>query len=101
VGAAAGKGKAMFFGGLYDTQVPGVDVRIIVKPTNPYDLRLCISLRWRRFNCQSVDNLEDAVGGHIWVALLLIMAVFSTLSPSPFALGAPWFHLNGRSLPVL
>jgi photosystem II CP43 chlorophyll apoprotein len=69
-------GKAMFWGGLYDTWAPGGgDVRLVSHPTlNP--LRIFGYLFRSPYGeggwIVSVDNLEDIVGGHIWVAILLI-----------------------------
>ncbi|MDJ0718035.1 MAG: chlorophyll a/b binding light-harvesting protein [Prochloraceae cyanobacterium] len=63
--------KAMFFGGLYDPAVE--DVRSIANPTlNPVVIFGyffgAIGKNW----IAGVDNLEDVVGGHIWIGILLI-----------------------------
>ncbi|MEH2023674.1 photosystem II reaction center protein CP43 [Nostoc sp.] len=81
--------KAMFFGGLYDTWAPGGgDVRIITNPTlNPavifgYVIKSPFGGEgW----IVSVDNLEDVVGGHIWVALILIAGGIFHILTKPFA----------------
>ncbi|MEH1816659.1 MAG: photosystem II reaction center protein CP43 [Nostoc sp.] len=81
--------KAMFFGGLYDTWAPGGgDVRIITNPTlNPavifgYVLKSPFGGEgW----IVSVDNLEDVVGGHIWVAFILIAGGIFHILTKPFA----------------
>jgi len=75
--------KATFFGGLYDPWAPGGDVRVITRRSTQLSSSVMCSslLRWPRF--VSVDNLEDVVGGHIWVALILIGGGIFTFSPSP------------------
>ncbi|WP_421655885.1 photosystem II reaction center protein CP43 [Leptothermofonsia sp. ETS-13] len=68
--------KAMFWGGLYDTWAPGGgDVRIISHPTlNP--LRIFGYLFRSPYGeagwIIGVNNLEDIVGGHIWMGGILI-----------------------------
>jgi photosystem II CP43 chlorophyll apoprotein len=68
--------KAMFFGGLYDTWAPGGgDVRVITNPTlNPAVIfgYLLKSPFGGDGWIVSVDNLEDVVGGHIWIGLICI-----------------------------
>ena len=57
--------KAMFFGGLYDANL--ADVRLVTSPT--LDPGSLWSYRTHLFD---VGTLEDLVGGHIYVAVLLI-----------------------------
>jgi photosystem II CP43 chlorophyll apoprotein len=81
--------KAMFFGGLYDTWAPGGgDVRIITNPTlNPaiifgYILKSPFGGDgW----IVSVDNLEDVVGGHIWIGFICISGGIWHILTTPFA----------------
>jgi photosystem II CP43 chlorophyll apoprotein len=69
-------GKAMFWGGLYDTWAPGGgDVRLITNPTlNPLTIfgYLFHSPLGGSGWLVGVDNLEDVIGGHIWMGGVLI-----------------------------
>ncbi|MBD1914568.1 MULTISPECIES: chlorophyll a/b binding light-harvesting protein [Cyanophyceae] len=58
--------KAMAFGGLYDATVG--EVRLVTAPT--LDIGTLFDYRTHLFD---VNNLEDLVGGHIYVAVLLVL----------------------------
>ena len=80
--------KAMFFGGVYDTWAPGGgDVRIITNPTlNPaiifgYLLKAPFGGEgW----IISVNNMEDIIGGHIWVGFICIAGGIWHILTKPF-----------------
>jgi len=81
--------KAMFVGGIYDTWAPGGgDVRIVSNPTlNPavifgYVLRSPFGGDgW----VIGVNNLEDIVGGHIWVGVICLIGGVWHILTKPFA----------------
>jgi photosystem II CP43 chlorophyll apoprotein len=80
--------KAMFFGGLYDTWAPGGgDVRVITNPTlNPLIIFGYVlgSPFGGSGNMVGVDNLEDVVGGHIWVGIVCISGGIWHIITKPF-----------------
>ncbi|MBW4542153.1 MAG: photosystem II reaction center protein CP43 [Myxacorys chilensis ATA2-1-KO14] len=80
--------KAMFFGGVYDTWAPGGgDVRVITNPTlNP--ATIFGYLIKAPFGGEgwiiSVDNMEDIIGGHIWVGFICIAGGLWHVFTKPF-----------------
>jgi len=78
--------KATFFGGLYDPWAPVVAMFVSLLTRRSTQLSssvMCSSPFGGQGSIVSVDNLEDVVGGHIWVALILIGGGIFSFSPSP------------------
>jgi photosystem II CP43 chlorophyll apoprotein len=93
--------KAMFVGGVYDTWAPGGgDVRIITNPTlNPavifgYLLKAPFGGEgW----IIGVNNMEDIIGGHIWVGLVCIFGGIFHVLTKPFAWARRAFIWSGEA----
>jgi photosystem II CP43 chlorophyll apoprotein len=93
--------KAMYLGGVYDTWAPGGgDVRFITTPTlNPivifgYVFRSPFGGDgW----VVSVNNMEDLVGGHIWVSILCITGGIWHIFTKPFAWARRAFVWSGEA----
>lgn len=79
--------KAMFWGGLFDPWFNGGQVRIISNPTlNPFVIFSYLFPVHGLAGMAAVNNLEDVVGGHIWVGLMCILGGTWHLISSPL----PW-----------
>lgn len=77
--------KAMFWGGLYDPQV--ANVRVVAAPTlDPTRIFGYLFGRWGTTGLASVDNLEDIVGGHIWIGSLGLLGGVWHMATRP----VPW-----------
>ena len=80
--------KAMFFGGVYDTWAPGGgDVRVITNPTlNPITIfgYLLKSPFGGEGWVVSVNNMEDIIGGHIWVGFICLAGGIWHILTKPF-----------------
>lgn len=93
--------KAVAFGGLYDTWAPGGgDVRVITNPTlNPAVIFGYLTKSpfggdgW----IVSVDNLEDVVGGHIWIGLICIAGGIWHVLTKPFGWARRAFIWSGEA----
>ncbi|PSO52230.1 MAG: photosystem II 44 kDa subunit reaction center protein [Cyanobacteria bacterium QH_8_48_120] len=93
--------KAMFFGGVYDTWAPGGgDVRTITNPTlNPVDIfgYLFSSPFGGSGWIVSVNNMEDIIGGHIWVGLICIGGGIFHILTKPFGWARRAFIWSGEA----
>ncbi|NJK33481.1 MAG: photosystem II reaction center protein CP43 [Oscillatoriales cyanobacterium SM2_2_1] len=93
--------KAMFFGGLYDTWAPGGgDVRVITNPTlNPLVIfgYVLSSPFGGSGNIIGVSNLEDVVGGHIWIGFICISGGIWHIATKPFAWARRAFVWSGEA----
>jgi photosystem II CP43 chlorophyll apoprotein len=96
VGALLLVAKAMFFGGLYDPAVE--DVRVITNPTlNPALIFGYLFGAVGKFWIAGVNNLDDVVGGHIWVGFLLISGGIFHILTKPFEWTHPLFVWSGEA----
>jgi photosystem II CP43 chlorophyll apoprotein len=93
--------KAMFFGGVYDTWAPGGgDVRVINNPTlNPATIfgYLLKSPFGGDGWIVSVNNMEDVIGGHIWVGFICIAGGIWHILTKPFAWARRAFVWSGEA----
>ncbi|MDF5724585.1 MAG: chlorophyll a/b binding light-harvesting protein [Rhizonema sp. PD37] len=87
IGALLLVSKAMFWGGLFDPWTAGGgDVRVIAHPTlNPIKIYGYLFGAWGSEGMAAVDNLEDVVGGHIWIGSILIFGGVFHILTKPFA----------------
>ena len=88
--------KAMFFGGLYDPAIS--DVRTITSPTlNPVVIFGYLFGGVGKNWIAGVDNLEDVVGGHIWVGAILILGSMWHINTKPFSWTKNLFIWSGEA----
>ena len=94
--------KAMFFSGIYDANL-GV-VRLINNPTLDPSIIFgyLVGLKdgsWNLLGMASVDNLEDVIGGHIWVGSMLILGGIWHILVAPFSWVRKLFPIeNGEEI---
>ncbi|NJL83667.1 MAG: chlorophyll a/b binding light-harvesting protein [Chloroflexaceae bacterium] len=86
VGAWLLVAKALFWGGLFDPWMAnGGDVRVIIHPTlNPARIFGYLVGAFGPKGMAEVDNLEDVVGGHLWVGAILIAGGFFHILTKPW-----------------
>ncbi|MEQ8756163.1 MAG: photosystem II reaction center protein CP43 [Coleofasciculus sp. G1-WW12-02] len=93
--------KAMFVGGVYDTWAPGGgDVRIITNPTlNPAVIfgYLTRSPFGGEGWIIGVNNMEDIIGGHIWIGLICISGGIFHILTKPFGWARRAFIWSGEA----
>ncbi|MEL6401703.1 MAG: photosystem II reaction center protein CP43 [Leptolyngbyaceae cyanobacterium] len=93
--------KATFFGGVYDTWAPGGGaVRVITNPTlNP--LSIFGYVVGSPFGGDGwiigVDNMEDIIGGHIWIGLMCISGGVWHILTKPFGWARRAFVWSGEA----
>lgn len=96
VGAFLGVAKAMYFGGLSDTTVG--QVRVISEPTlNPAVIFGYLFGAGCKHWLAPLDNLEDVVGGHIWLGILCITGGFWHICTQPFPSPKRLFIWSGEA----
>lgn len=85
----------MYFGGLYDPAIE--NVRVITNPTlNPAVIYGYLFGAVGKFWIAGADNLEDVVGGHIWVGGMLIFGGLFHIMTKPFSWN-PLFVWSGEA----
>ncbi|MGD1943864.1 MAG: photosystem II reaction center protein CP43 [Leptolyngbyaceae cyanobacterium] len=93
--------KATFFGGVYDTWAPGGGaVRVFTNPTlNP--LSIFGYVVGSPFGGDGwivgVDNMEDIIGGHIWIGLMCIGGGVWHILTKPFGWARRAFVWSGEA----
>ncbi|MEM8676564.1 MAG: chlorophyll a/b binding light-harvesting protein [Cyanobacteria bacterium P01_G01_bin.67] len=93
--------KAMFWGGIYDS-VAG-NVRLVTEPTlNPVTIfGYVFGLShgsWNPLGMAAVDNLEDLIGGHIWVGVACITGGAWHIFKEPFGWARNSLIYNGHAI---
>ncbi len=94
-------GKAMVFGGIYDPAVG--EVRLIENPTlNPFTifgyLFGLVNGSWNPLGMAAVNNLEDVIGGHIWVGVLTIAGGAWHIRTEPFDWAKKFFIFKADAI---
>ena len=94
-------GKAMFFGGIYDSVTE--DVRLVTEPTlNPVTIfGYLFGIKdgtWNPLGMAAVDNLEDVIGGHIWVGVACIAGGAWHIVKEPMGWARNVFIYNGHAI---
>lgn len=96
VGAFLGGAKPMYFGGLSDTTVG--QVRVISEPTlNPAVIFGYLFGAGCKHWLAPLYNLEDVVGGHIWLGILCIAGGFWHICTQPFPSPKRLFIWSGEA----
>lgn len=96
VAALAFVAKAMFWGGLYDPLVE--NVRVISNPTlEPGTIFGYLFGTQGKFWLAGVDNLEDVVGGHIWIGAICIFGGLWHIATQPFSWAKKVFVWSGEA----
>ena len=88
--------KAMFFGGLYDPAI--ADVRNVTSPTlNPAIIFGYLFGAFGHDWIASVDNLEDLVGGHVWIGIILMLGGIWHINTKPLKWTRNLFVWSGEA----
>ena len=87
--------KAVFLGGLYDPILG--EVRVISHPTWNFATIFSYLLGGHKYWIAGVDNLEDLVGGHIWVSILCIAGGIWHITTQPSGFVKSLFVWSGEA----
>lgn len=87
IGAFLLVSKAMFWGGLFDPWAGEMgQVRVITDPTvNPARIFGYLFGAFGHEGMAAANNLEDVIGGHLWIGSVCILGGFWHLATEPFA----------------
>ncbi len=79
--------KAMFWGGIFDPWAGEMgQVRVVTDPTvNPATIFGYLFGAFGKQGMAAVDNLEDIIGGHLWIGSICILGGFWHIATKPFA----------------
>lgn len=93
--------KAMRFGGIYDAAIQ--QVRLVTAPTlDPATIwgYLVGSANgsWTSWGMAAVNNLEDVIGGHIWIGTVLILGGLWHMAVAPFPWAKRLLRINADAL---
>ncbi|NJK39708.1 MAG: chlorophyll a/b binding light-harvesting protein [Oscillatoriales cyanobacterium RM2_1_1] len=89
-------GKALFWGGLYDPTVE--NVRVVTDPTlNPGRIFSYLFGLQGAKGMAAVDNLEDLVGGHVWIGFVCILGGIWHIATKPFAWAQRSLYWTGEA----
>jgi photosystem II CP43 chlorophyll apoprotein len=93
--------KAMFWGGIYDPEIE--NVRAIANPTlSPFTIFGYVfgfvDGKWNPLGMAAVNNLEDVVGGHIWIGLMCVAGGAWHITSEPFSWIKKSFTWNGNGI---
>ena len=94
-------GKAIFWGGVYDATI--ANVRIVSDPNlNPVSIfGYLFGLHngvWNPLGMAAVDNLEDIIGGHIWVGVACIAGGAWHITTQPLDWAKKALTYNGHAI---
>ncbi|MDB9320296.1 MULTISPECIES: chlorophyll a/b binding light-harvesting protein [Cyanophyceae] len=96
VGAWLLVAKALFWSGLYDPDV--ASARVITEPTlNPVRIFGYLFGLFGSQGMAAVNNLEDVIGGHIWVGILCIGGGFWHIFTEPFTWAKKLLFWSGEA----
>ena len=88
--------KAMYIGGLYDPAIQ--QVRVVSSPTLSFSKIFGYLVGTQgKFWLAGVDNLEDVVGGHIWIGAICILGGLWHMRTAPTSWAKKLFVWSGEA----